>query len=101
MHVKPQWANMHLLPPLIDDQWGELKMTPHLTALVKRVAELHDTGLRASHCTEKFTHQRIRPLGHPEKLTFECPRLANLSREPASGKIFILSFYFYSSVTLI
>jgi hypothetical protein len=37
MHVEPQWANRQLYPPLIDKKWGELKMTPHLTALVKRL----------------------------------------------------------------
>jgi hypothetical protein len=41
----PQWSNKHLLPPHIDDKRGEPKMTPCLAALVKRVAELHDTGL--------------------------------------------------------
>jgi hypothetical protein len=45
MHVQPQWANMHLLPPLIDKKRGEPKMTPHLVALVRRVAELRDSSL--------------------------------------------------------
>jgi hypothetical protein len=40
MHVEPQWVNMYLLPPLIDKKRGELKMTPRLTALIKRVTEL-------------------------------------------------------------
>jgi hypothetical protein len=69
-------------------------MTLRLTALVKQVAELHDTGLQACHCAEEFTHRQIHPLGHREKLALECPRLADLSREPASGKIFIISFYY-------
>jgi hypothetical protein len=30
------------------------------------------------------------PPGHREKLAFECPRIADLNREPADGKIFIL-----------
>jgi hypothetical protein len=56
MHVEPQWANMHLLLLLIDDKRGEPKMTPRLTTLVKRVAELHNISLRACHCDEEFTH---------------------------------------------
>jgi hypothetical protein len=35
IHVEPQWANMHLLPPLIDKKQGEPKMTLCLAALVK------------------------------------------------------------------
>jgi hypothetical protein len=101
MHVESQWANRHLLPPLIDDKQGETKMTSHLTALVKRVAELRNTGLRTYHCTEEFTHRRIRPIGRREKLAFECPWLADPSHEPASGEIFILSFYYCGSVILI
>jgi hypothetical protein len=34
---------------------GELKMTPHLAALVKRVTELRKSGLWARHCAEEFT----------------------------------------------
>jgi hypothetical protein len=89
------------LPPLIDDKWGEPKMTPRLTALVKRIVELNDTSLWVCHCAEEFTFRRIRPLGHQVKLAFKCPQLADLSREPASGKIFIPSFYYCRSVTLI
>jgi hypothetical protein len=85
---------MHLLPLLIYDKWGEPKMTPRLIALIKQVAELHNTGLRACHCTEEFTLWRICPLGYREKLAFECPRLADLSREPTSSKISILYFYY-------
>jgi hypothetical protein len=48
---------MHLLPPLIDDKRGEPKMTPCLAALVKWVAEAHDSGLRACHCAVEFTLQ--------------------------------------------
>jgi hypothetical protein len=57
MHVEPQWVNMHLLPSHIDKKWGEPKVTPCLAALVKRVTELHATGLRACHCAEEFTLQ--------------------------------------------
>jgi hypothetical protein len=92
----PRWflVDMLVLPPLIDDKRGEPKVTPRLTALVKRVAKLYNTGLQTCHCTEDLTHRQIRPLGHQEKLAFECPRLADPSREPASGEIFILSFYY-------
>jgi hypothetical protein len=60
--VEPQWANMHLLPPLIDDNRGESKMTPRLTTLVKQVAELRDTSLWTCHCAEEFTLQGFTPL---------------------------------------
>jgi hypothetical protein len=101
MHVEPQWANMHLLPPLIDDKRGEPKVTPRLITLVKRVAELCNAGLRACQCVEEFTLRWIRPLGRWEKLAFECPRLTDPSRKPTSGKMFIPSFYHCRSVTLI
>jgi hypothetical protein len=63
MHVPRQWVNKHLLPPLIDNKWGEPKMTPRLAALVKWVVELRDGGLWACHCTEEFTLRWIHPLG--------------------------------------
>jgi hypothetical protein len=69
-------------------------MTSRLTTLVKRVAKLHDTGLWACHCAEEFTLRWIHPLDHREKLAFKFSRLADLSRESASGKKFILSFYY-------
>jgi hypothetical protein len=62
MHVLSPWVNKKLLPPLLDDKRGELEVTPRLAALVKRVTELHDAGLRACHYTEEFTLQRIHPL---------------------------------------
>jgi hypothetical protein len=93
MHVEPQWVNKHLLSPLIKNKRGEPKMTPCLAALVKRVAELHDVGLRACHWIEEFTLQQIHPLGHQEKLAYECPWLADPSREPATGKIFNFTYY--------
>jgi hypothetical protein len=55
MHAQPQWVNMHLLLPLIDDKRGEPKMALCLAALVKRVTELCDSGLRACHCAKEFT----------------------------------------------
>jgi hypothetical protein len=90
MHVESQWVNKLLFPPLIKDKRGEPPMTPRLAALVKQVAELCENGLKVCHCTEEVTLQRIRPLGHREKLAFECPRLANSNRDLADGKIFIL-----------
>jgi hypothetical protein len=49
MHAQPQWANMYLLPPLIDKKRGEPKMTSRLAALFKWVTELRDAGLWACH----------------------------------------------------
>jgi hypothetical protein len=69
-------------------------MTPCLAALVKQVAELHIAGLLAWHCAKEFTLQRIRSLGRREKLAYNCPRPADLSREPAAGKMFNLHFYY-------
>jgi hypothetical protein len=87
MHVLPQWANKHLLPPLIDEKQGEPKMTPRLAALVRWVAELRNSSLQARHCAEEFMLRWIRPLDRREKLAYECPWLADPSRESAAGKI--------------
>jgi hypothetical protein len=87
MHIEPQWVNMHLLRPHIDKKQREPKMTLRLTTLVKQVAELHDTGLRACHCTEEFAHRWIHPLGCWEKFAYECLRLADPSRKDVGGKI--------------
>jgi hypothetical protein len=93
MHTAPQWTNKHLLPPHIDDKQREPKMTPCMQqALVNRVAELHQAGLRACHCAEEFTLQRIHPLGRWEKLAYECSRFAGPCHEPADGKIFKLLY---------
>jgi hypothetical protein len=92
MHVEPQWANKHLLLLLINNKQGESKMTPHLAALVKRVAELHDADLRACHCVKEITLRRICPLDYWEKLAYECPWPADLSHEPATGKIFNFTY---------
>jgi hypothetical protein len=69
-------------------------MTPRLAALVKRVAELCAVGLWACHYTEEFTLWWIHPLGHREKLAYDCPRLVDPSREPTTGKMFNLHFYY-------
>jgi hypothetical protein len=81
MHVAPQWVNRHFLPPLINNMRGEQKMTPRLTALVKRVAKLHDVGFQACHYVEEFTLQQIRPLGRRNMMAYECPWLNDLSRD--------------------
>jgi hypothetical protein len=62
-------------------------MTPRLAALLKWVTKLRQAGLWACHCTEEFTLQRIHPLGHQEKVVYECSCLADLTREPAKGNI--------------
>jgi hypothetical protein len=64
------------------------KMTPRLAALVKRVAELHDTGLRTCHCVKEFTLWWIHPLGHRDMMAYECLWLNDLSCDPAARNIF-------------
>jgi hypothetical protein len=59
--------NKHLLPPQIDDKWRQPEMMPRLQALVNRMAELYQTGLRACHYAEEFILQRIQTLGHRER----------------------------------
>jgi hypothetical protein len=105
-------VNKLLFPSFIKDKWGESAMTSCMAALIKRVAELHEAGLKAYHCTEKFTLQRIRPLGHQEKLAFECLWLVDPSCEPTNGNIFtpqvlpvticysdLIHSFFYSALT--
>jgi hypothetical protein len=92
MHIQPQWVKRHLLPLLIDKKQGESKMIPCLAALVKRVAELHDSDLWVRHYVEEFTPRWIHPLGHQEKLAYECPLLADLSHEPTAGNFFNFAF---------
>jgi hypothetical protein len=60
----PLNGHRNLLSPLIDNKRREPKMTLRQGALVKRVAELCDAGLRACHYAEEFTLRRIHPLGH-------------------------------------
>jgi hypothetical protein len=92
MHVEPPWVNKLLFPLAIKDQRKEPPMTDRLAALVRRVTELRQAGLEACHCTEDLYLRRIHPLGRRKTLTFESPRLADPSRDPLSGKIFIFSF---------
>jgi hypothetical protein len=69
----------------------EPPMTDRLATLIKRVAELHQAGLEACHCVEKFYLQWIRPLGRRKTLAFKCLRMADLSRDPSEGYLFVLS----------
>jgi hypothetical protein len=69
-------------------------MTPRLATLVRWVAELRDSGLWARHCNEEFTLQQIHPIGHWEKLAYECLWLVDPSHEPAAGNIFSFAFIY-------
>jgi hypothetical protein len=92
MHVESPWVNKLLFPLAIKDQRKEPSMIDRLTALVRRIAELRQAGLEACHCAEEFYLRWIRPLGRRKTLAFESPRLADPSRDPLSGNIFIFSF---------
>jgi hypothetical protein len=92
MHVEPSWVNKLMFPLAIKDQWKEPPMTDRLAALVRHVIELRQAGLEACHCAEEFYLRRIRPLGRRKTLAFESPRLADPSRDPLPGNIFIFSF---------
>jgi hypothetical protein len=93
MHTSATWGNMLLFPPVIKDKRTEPPMNERLFALVKRVAKLCEAGLKACHCVEEFHLQRIRPLGHRERLAFECSRMVDPSCEPADGRIRLLLSY--------
>jgi hypothetical protein len=54
MHKPALWGNKFLFPPIIKDKRNEPSMNDRLTALVKRVAKLHEVGLKAWHCIEEF-----------------------------------------------
>jgi hypothetical protein len=43
-----------LLPPLIDDKDGEPAITPRLQEMIDEIMELHNIGLKATHCAEGF-----------------------------------------------
>jgi hypothetical protein len=66
---------------------GEPEITPRLATLAKWVTKIHQAGLQACHCTEEFTLRWICPLGHQEKLAYECSLLVDLTRKLAEGKI--------------
>jgi hypothetical protein len=91
MHKPASWENRLLFPQIIKDKRNEPPMNDRLTALVKRVAELHEAGLKACHCIEEFHLWRIQPLGCREKLTFECLWLSIPHHDPAEGKSAFLS----------
>jgi hypothetical protein len=92
MHVEPLWVNKLLFPLAIKDQRKEPPMTDRLAAPVRRVAELRQARLEACHCAEEFYLRWIRPLDRRKTLAFESPRLADPSRDPLPGNIFIFSF---------
>jgi hypothetical protein len=50
----PQWLHKHLLPPLIKDKWKGPEEMPQLKALIKRVTELRQAGLKACHRAKEF-----------------------------------------------
>jgi hypothetical protein len=87
MHIDPRWMNKHLLPMSIDDKRREPKMTPHLQALVNQVNELHEAGHQACLYAKEFTLWWICPLDCREKLTYECPWLADPTGELATSNI--------------
>jgi hypothetical protein len=92
MHVEPPWVNKLVFPPAIKDHRKEPSMIDRLAALVRRVAELRQAGLKACHYVEEFYLRRIRPLGRRKTLAFESPRLADPNRDPLPRKIFIFTF---------
>jgi hypothetical protein len=61
MHIEPPWVNKLLFPPAIKDQPKEPPMTDRLAALVRRVTELRQAGLKACHCAEEFYLRWICP----------------------------------------
>jgi hypothetical protein len=90
MHTPAPWVNKLLFPLIIKDKWKEPLMNDSLSALVKHVAELCEAGLKAYHCIKECHLRQIHPLGHRDKLAFECPQMANPSRDPADGQICFL-----------
>jgi hypothetical protein len=91
MHIQPPWVNKLLFPPAIKNKRKEPPMTDRLATLVKHITELCQAGLEACHCVEKFHLRSIHPLDRRMTLAFKCPRMADPSRDPLEGNIFILS----------
>jgi hypothetical protein len=91
MHIQPPWVNKLLFPLAIKNKRMEPPMTDRLATLIKRVAELRQAGLEACHCVAEFHLRWIHPLGHRKTLAFECPQMADPSRDPSKGDLFILS----------
>jgi hypothetical protein len=85
-----QWMNKHFLPSLIANKWKAPEDSYWLKALVKQVTKLCRVGLEARHCAEDFILHRIRPLGHRDKLVFECLRFADPSHNPSGVKGFLV-----------
>jgi hypothetical protein len=72
-HDQPPWVNKLLFPPAIKNKRTKPPMTDHLSMLTKRIAELHQAGLKACHCVKEFYVQWIHPLGRRKTLAFKCP----------------------------
>jgi hypothetical protein len=94
MNDQPPWVNELMFPPAVKNKRSEPLMTNRLAALTKRVAELHQAGLKPCHCVEEFYLWQIRPLGRLKKLMFECPGMADPHREPSEGYHFVFSPYY-------
>jgi hypothetical protein len=88
----PQWPNKHLLPLWVDDKRRAPEMRPCLQVLVNHVITLCKGGLEACYCTEELILQWIRPLDRREKLTFECPRFVDPTRNPSSDNTLVFSY---------
>jgi hypothetical protein len=69
-------------------------MTDHLATLIKLIAKLRQAGLEACHYIEEFHLQQIHPLGRQKTLTFKCPWMADPSRDPSKGDVFVLSSHY-------
>jgi hypothetical protein len=91
MHVQPSWVNKLMFPPAIKNKQMEPLMIDHLATLNKRVAKLRQAGLEACHFIKEFHLRWICPLGRQKTLAFECSRMADPSRDPLEGDLFILS----------
>jgi hypothetical protein len=91
MHDQLPWVNNLLFPSAIKNKRMEPPMTDRLAALIKRVAELRQASLEACHRIEEFHLRRICPLGRRKTLAFECPWMADPSRDPSKGDLFVLS----------
>jgi hypothetical protein len=93
MHDQPLWVNKLLFPPAIRNKRSKPPMTNCLATLTKRVVELRQAVLEVCHCDEEFYLRWFCPLGHRNKLAFECPRLADPRHEPSKGYPFDFSPY--------
>jgi hypothetical protein len=95
MHVQPSWENKLLFSLVVKAQQKELSMNARLATLVKHIVELHEAGLKVCHCIEEFHLRQIHPLDRQDKYAYECLRMADPNREPADGKLSILSLKYW------